>query len=607
MKKGLLAILLLIITALPALAAPGNTSGPWGIAIATFSSLSSAKQSPVTANKTMVITTVMDCGDLTIPADRPIDVKPGGRIRYSGHLTINGPFNAGLYQALEPIGAGYITLSRGSVSEVYPQWWGGFPNGVSTPDELGVACLAAWECAYPVGLNIKHTSGVWNLGHSFPYRAPLGTTELLDAHNTTVTGTGWNTVLMTTTPGGGDVLQLNMLKNFTVRDLAITSVLTGFAGAGSNAISITGGFDNLNILDIYTYNLAYVDNGFLDGGKGVTFQVPSTKLKGSAVVRFVAKGCTYAFDYTNDLDDQIIQPTSVRVDVTAIDCYAGVLSGQAAASAALSTNLNSGVFINAQIVDCQHSVVLSRMHGAYVNAQISSTKSEAAKLLSHYGTQWLSTDSLVTAFDSLYTKNLHAVITGNAGSCTYKARIGGATTGASGLNGATEFANIYLDLTGVASVSALLSVDVGGSSVKNSKIAISKSTASDLPDAWKTVTYNNDLDYSGTFTATLTGVDSSVTALASYTVRGNTVSLAIPYLSGTSNTNVATITGMPAWLSPSATRSFLGINYNASVSIASRLSIQTDGVIMLYNGLSTGVFNTSGSKGTLGQPITYSR
>ena len=40
-------------------------------------------------------------------------------------LTINGPFEAGLYQVFSGFKAGEVTFADGSVKEVYPQWWGG--------------------------------------------------------------------------------------------------------------------------------------------------------------------------------------------------------------------------------------------------------------------------------------------------------------------------------------------------------------------------------------------------------------------------------------------------------------------------------------------------
>ena len=47
------------------------------------------------------------------------------RIESAKTLTINGPFEAGLYQVFDCIGTGKVVLGAGAVKEVYPQWWGG--------------------------------------------------------------------------------------------------------------------------------------------------------------------------------------------------------------------------------------------------------------------------------------------------------------------------------------------------------------------------------------------------------------------------------------------------------------------------------------------------
>jgi len=39
-------------------------------------------------------------------------------------LTVNGPFEAGLYQVFDCVGTGSVVFGSGSVSEVYPQWFG---------------------------------------------------------------------------------------------------------------------------------------------------------------------------------------------------------------------------------------------------------------------------------------------------------------------------------------------------------------------------------------------------------------------------------------------------------------------------------------------------
>lgn len=46
----------------------------------------------------------------------------GGTISCGGAITINGPFEVGAYQVFT--GSGTVVLGSGSVSEVYPEWWG---------------------------------------------------------------------------------------------------------------------------------------------------------------------------------------------------------------------------------------------------------------------------------------------------------------------------------------------------------------------------------------------------------------------------------------------------------------------------------------------------
>jgi hypothetical protein len=46
-------------------------------------------------------------------------------------LTINGPFDAGLYQVFSCTGTGAVTFGAGSVVNIHPEWWGAVGNGVA--------------------------------------------------------------------------------------------------------------------------------------------------------------------------------------------------------------------------------------------------------------------------------------------------------------------------------------------------------------------------------------------------------------------------------------------------------------------------------------------
>ncbi len=73
------------------------------------------------ATSTYTVTT-----PLTIPANVRLKISDGARLTKSGAgtMTINGPFEAGLYQGFSGFAAGDITFGPGSVKEAYPQWWG---------------------------------------------------------------------------------------------------------------------------------------------------------------------------------------------------------------------------------------------------------------------------------------------------------------------------------------------------------------------------------------------------------------------------------------------------------------------------------------------------
>ena len=69
--------------------------------------------------------------DLTIPANIKLKIERGGvlTIATTKTLTINGPFDAGLYQVFSRAGTGKVVFGDGSVTAVYPVWFGADPSG----------------------------------------------------------------------------------------------------------------------------------------------------------------------------------------------------------------------------------------------------------------------------------------------------------------------------------------------------------------------------------------------------------------------------------------------------------------------------------------------
>lgn len=120
-------------------------TGP-AVDVREFASLTVAVGSPTTAGKTILISTAQTCNDLTIPLDRAIEVIKGGSINVATGktLTINGPFNAGLYQIFT--GAGSVKFNSGSAPTAPAEWWGAiadFNVGTQTGTDSTAAIQAA--------------------------------------------------------------------------------------------------------------------------------------------------------------------------------------------------------------------------------------------------------------------------------------------------------------------------------------------------------------------------------------------------------------------------------------------------------------------------------
>jgi hypothetical protein len=111
------------------------------------------------------------------------------------------------------------------------------------------------------------------------------------------------------------------------------------------------------------------------------------------------------------------------------------------------------------------------------------------------------------------------------------------------------------------------------------------------------------------FTGTLTGLsDAAPTFTIVPSVYGDYVDLQIPEYIGTSNATSCTITGMPTAYRPTSTQYVSGVAFaDNGVPGLGRASIDTAGVITLYNGLTSTTFTASGNKGIFAQHFRYRR
>lgn len=158
------------------------------------------------------------------------------------------------------------------------------------------------------------------------------------------------------------------------------------------------------------------------------------------------------------------------------------------------------------------------------------------------------------------------------------------------INDMTVSDNVSLGITGTGSTKWRGSGNV--------KVNTSRVVTATIPD---------QLGAIGSYTATLTGVTTVVQSSIAYRQVGDMVTLFIPAMSGTSNATTATLTGMPADIRPASTQSVYGTatNDNSGADVFSKVTIDSSGVITLFNGLSSSTFTASGSKGVKDGTITY--
>lgn len=376
--------------------------------------------------------------------------------------------------------------------------YGAVGDGV-TDDHTAI--LNAWTYCLANGKDMYFPSGTYV---SETYSMPMGRIDgsapssLLDCKNITVFGDGRSTILKTKSALGADVIQINGAKNFHVKDLSITAELTGSAGAGSNAVSFTGGGDNITLENVYAFDLPYVDQTtFLDGGKGFTLQMSTfTPEFGTITIQnCIAKGCVYGFDVNPVLDDIVNEKGAVNIDGIAEDCWYGFIIGSPAAGVAIPAGYNSGTNIKGTTINCQHSVTLWRVHGGDYDVNIVNNKTKANLKLDPNGNAWSA--SLNLAVDGLvctYVHNARISVYGYAKTVDYKARIGGTSAGSSGLTGATSNCQIYVDISGTADTADIDAVDSGGNIMTDCVLYVSTTTTSiAIPVALYNASYNNTI------------------------------------------------------------------------------------------------------------------
>lgn len=368
------------------------------------------------------------------------------------------------------------------------------------------AILAAWNACYPIGKSLYMPSGTYLVSseNNFPFRnTDFPVTSLLDCNNMVIFGDGPTTILKTSTIAGADVLQVAGCKNLHFRNLKLTAEISG-DDAGSNGISITGGYDNITFDNIWCENLAYLDKvTYIDGGKALSIQTPVSgqdvddlpcgTLKATNIF---ADGCVYGFGMEVDPDVALLNKTSVDVDITVSNSRQAFVFSAGESTGLLTAQYTNGVKVRVTAINCMQDVVIARGWGIDIDCQVITTKTQLELLLSFEGTQWTSGDDIddVISFICTYAKNSRISLYGNKKGCRHKALIGGANDANSGLSAATDFCDIYLDLTGTSDSNDIMDIASGGGDVlDNTRIYATTSTTITFPDSFYDPASDNTL------------------------------------------------------------------------------------------------------------------
>jgi hypothetical protein len=110
---------------------------------------------------------------------------------------------------------------------------------------------------------------------------------------------------------------------------------------------------------------------------------------------------------------------------------------------------------------------------------------------------------------------------------------------------------------------------------------------------------------SGSFTTTASGLTTSPTGTVTYNKIGNTVTLNIPTITGTSNATTFDLNNLPTILRPTNSKNVLAVITDNGTTTVSYATVQSNGFIVFYASFISGSFVTSGTKGVFSCNLTY--
>lgn len=144
----------------------------------------------------------------TIPSNVAIRMNNGAilQVATGKTLTINGSFEAGLYQVFDCVGTGKVVCGAGSVAAVYPVWWGAKRDGVT--DDLAAISAAAASLTH--GGTFRFSPGTYTIRQNNPGIQLLSNTHVILEPGAIIS------VLSTTPTAVYTVFWMNLVDNIII-------------------------------------------------------------------------------------------------------------------------------------------------------------------------------------------------------------------------------------------------------------------------------------------------------------------------------------------------------------------------------------------------------
>ncbi len=327
--------------------------------------------------------------------------------------------------------------------------------------------------------------GIYDVGaRNFPFRQDEShIDQLLDCKSITIFGAGRGTVLKTSSELGADVLQLNLVRNLIIKNFDITASLNSNKNAGSNGVSITNGFDNITLDNLYIYDLPGIDKGnYIDGGKGLTLQFDPNinSTKGSLrATNIKVKNCAYGFRFDAvAVSDLLKENINIKLQMEADRTFQGFSMSFGVPSENVASHSKFLMEVDAVLKNAQQYISFSRVVGGNYHFTVDKDIDNALINKDQSNKIWFKADQVKYAFLSNYSKYTDTTIKGNVGTVDTKIWMGavGSVVEPFNLRNSTENNIFNFDIAGNSTDQDFKVIEYQGNSINNSKFLFSPKT-----------------------------------------------------------------------------------------------------------------------------------